>query len=99
MRKGGEYASLSLDLGYQVSFLSINASNFKMYYNFTVVFSIINYYDSHVKILALLVQLENILAARWRPDTTSHQRIIAFCTGTPRVYFWSKHGIDTKDSV
>lgn len=37
------------------------------------------------KLLSLIVQLENISSARWRPTA---QTVLAFCTGTSKVYFW-----------
>ena len=40
-----------------------------------------------VKLTAVVVQLENILQARWQPNPELNKNIIAFCTGTSRVYF------------
>ena len=37
-----------------------------------------------------MVQIENIAAARWHPDPEATQMTLAFCTGTPRVYFWTQ---------
>lgn len=54
-----------------------------------------------MKLVAVMVQLENILAARWHPEPQLVQMTLAFCTGTPRVYFWSQSdseiGVDGAD--
>lgn len=41
-----------------------------------------------VKLAAVVVQLENVLQARWQPNPELSRSLLAFCTGTPRVYFW-----------
>ena len=45
-----------------------------------------------VKLVAVIVQLENVLQARWQPNPELNKNVIAFCTGTPRVYFWVADG-------
>lgn len=50
----------------------------------------------------LLVQLDNIVCARWRPKRTSDddsesEPVLAFCCNTPRVYFWTLHGSSWAD--
>lgn len=44
---------------------------------------------------ALLVQISAVTCARWRPFQTGRPHLkplLAFCTGVPRVYFWSPDG-------
>ena len=43
----------------------------------------------HASLLAVLVQLLPIQCAAWRPSASSAEPILAFCTGTERIYFWS----------
>ena len=45
------------------------------------------------KLAALLVQLENVTCARWRPCGT----VLAYCCNTPRVYFWTASGPSWSD--
>lgn len=51
----------------------------------------------------LLVQLDSIVCARWRPDTNMEQEspqslpVLAFCCNTPRVYFWTPNGSSWAD--
>eukprot|EP00602_Paraphysomonas_sp_CaronLab_P009291 CAMPEP_0185036806 /NCGR_PEP_ID=MMETSP1103-20130426/30287_1 /TAXON_ID=36769 /ORGANISM="Paraphysomonas bandaiensis, Strain Caron Lab Isolate" /LENGTH=457 /DNA_ID=CAMNT_0027574487 /DNA_START=297 /DNA_END=1671 /DNA_ORIENTATION=- len=49
----------------------------------------------------LLVQLDTIVCARWRPDSDglSGERtpLLAFCCNTPRVYFWTPMGSSWAD--
>ena len=49
------------------------------------------------KITALVVQMEPIVCAQWRPFITisatdntdiNTERMLAYCTGTTRIYFW-----------
>ena len=42
-------------------------------------------------LVALLVHLEPIVAMRWRPggEGRGGEAILAYCTGSPRLYFWS----------
>jgi hypothetical protein len=42
------------------------------------------------KLIALIVQLQPISCARWRPGC--HRPVLAYCTGTERVYLWSEAG-------
>ena len=53
------------------------------------------------KITALVVQMEPIVCVQWRPfipisatDNTesSTERMLAYCTGTTRIYFWRSKG-------
>jgi hypothetical protein len=51
------------------------------------------------KLQALIVQIDPILCAQWRPALSDEctarttSRMLAFCTGTSRIYFWcSKEG-------
>jgi hypothetical protein len=47
------------------------------------------------QLAALLVQMSAITCARWRPFQTGRPHLkplLAFCTGVPRVYFWSPDG-------
>jgi hypothetical protein len=47
------------------------------------------------QLAALLVQMSAITCARWRPFQTGRPHLkplLAFCTGVPRVYFWSPNG-------
>ncbi len=49
------------------------------------------------QLLALLVQLDSVTCARWRPlvaykyETTVYDKmnVLAYCCGTSRIYFWS----------
>lgn len=53
----------------------------------------------------LLVQLDNIVCARWQPKAQSDENdgseydgpVLAFCCNTPRVYFWTLHGSSWAD--
>jgi hypothetical protein len=42
------------------------------------------------RLVALLVQLQPVLQAQWRPS--SRRPLLAFCTGAERVYVWSETG-------
>ncbi len=47
------------------------------------------------KLAALLVQLSSVSSAAWRPwnpDRPHLKPMLAFCTGVPRVYFWTPDG-------
>jgi hypothetical protein len=56
----------------------------------------------HAQLLALIVTLEPVLCARWRsapqnasdpaPPASEEADVLAFCTGTDRVYFWTAAG-------
>lgn len=50
----------------------------------------------------LLVQLDPIVCARWRPNKNEEEEdsigpVLAFCCNTPRVYFWTLHGSSWAD--
>jgi hypothetical protein len=52
----------------------------------------------------LLVQLDSIVCARWRPSSptdansdSSPYPVLAFCCNTPRVYFWTPSGSSWAD--
>jgi WD40 repeat protein len=52
------------------------------------------------KLKALLVQLDNVSCCRWRPfhsGDTNTKPLLAFCCGSPRVYFWSEGGTSWVD--
>lgn len=42
------------------------------------------------KLIALVVQMRSVLAAQWRP--TAGRAVLAYCTGTERVYVWTEAG-------
>jgi hypothetical protein len=56
----------------------------------------------HAQLLALIVTLEPVMCARWRsapqdaceaaPTASEEADVLAFCTGTDRVYFWTASG-------
>jgi hypothetical protein len=52
-----------------------------------------------LKLLHVIVQLENIVDSAWRPSSTSNDPpILALCCASARVYFWSsKTGVSWSD--
>ena len=42
------------------------------------------------KLVALLVQMQSVLSAQWKP--TPGSAVLAYCTGTERVYIWTEAG-------
>ena len=53
------------------------------------------------KLTALVVQIEPIVCAQWRPyvplsatdnKDSRNERMLAYCTGTTRIYFWRSKG-------
>ena len=53
------------------------------------------------KLTALVVQIEPIVCAQWRPyvplsatdnKDSNTERMLAYCTGTTRIYFWRSKG-------
>ena len=53
------------------------------------------------KLTALVVQIEPIVCAQWRPyvplsatdnKDSNNERMLAYCTGTTKIYFWRSKG-------
>ena len=49
---------------------------------------------SLIKLSSLIVNLDNILAARWSPSKVLSKPLLAFCAGSPRVYFWCPSALE-----
>lgn len=83
-----------MDLGYEVKILA-NNFNHKFYLKY-LIFAIPS---SLIKLSALIVNLDNILAARWSPSKASLYPLLAFCSGSPRVYFWCPSPLEEPSAI